>query len=252
MEPMQPLSFTNPFNARAIEPSSAPQPLPAGDYKVIIFESAGEAVSTGKGGMLHLKLRVIEGQYMNRELHYYLNLFHESQTTVEIAQRQLSAICHVTGVFDLQNSQQLHNIPFIAVVEIQRDNSSYNQIKGVRYLDGSQPGKPGTAAVAATPPPAQPPAQQQGWNAPTAPQVGPPQPVYAPPTAAPTAPPPNYGAPPQANPGWQQPGQSSAPPAQQPQTWQQPPQAAPQAPPANGWQAPASGAPASPKAPWER
>jgi hypothetical protein len=166
------MQFQNPFNARAVEPSSAPTPLPPNDYKVMIIDSKIEAVNTGNGGRLRLVCRIIEGEYLNREFNYDLNIYHNNAQTAEIANHALSAVCHVVGVFDIQDSQQLHNIPFIAVITMQKGSSEYNDVKGVKYLDGTQPGKQKNNAVGAGQPPAAAPAAPPangGWQTPAAP-----------------------------------------------------------------------------------
>lgn len=204
------LPFQQPFDARQVPPQEAQQPVPAGEYKVVIAESEVAPTAKGDAGMLVLKLQIIEGQYTHRMLKYFLNLWNPSQQATAIAQSQFSAICHVTGVFAPVDSQQLHGIPFIAVVTI--NSSGYNDVKGVKHLDGSQPGKGGSNTGSAMPS-APAPAAAPGWGtappipqqpapaayqqpaAPAAPAAwGPPQPVAAPPPAyaPPTAPAPAW------------------------------------------------------------
>jgi hypothetical protein len=203
----------NQFDARAIAPAEAFQPVPAGEYKVAIISSEGQANSKVEtGGHLKLVLRVLEGQFMNRELWYNLNLWNSNPQSAEIAQRQLSAICHVTGVFVLNDTAQLHNIPFVAIVAVQA-NGQYNDVKGVKDLQGNQPGKPNSNPVAAAAPPAfgAPPVAvaPQGASAPWGtPQAAPPPPAaggWGPPAAAAPAQP--------AQPSFGQPQPSFAPPA---------------------------------------
>lgn len=210
------LPFQQPFDARQVTPSEAQQAVPAGEYKVVVIESDVVPTSKGDSGMLVLKLQIVEGQFAQRTMKYFLNLWNSNPQTCEIAQHQLSALCHVTGVFNLQDSQQLHGIPFVGVVTI--NANGYNDVKGVKHLDGSQPGKSNAAPMASAVPQAQPP---QGWG-PPAPQQ---QPVYTQPPAQPAYAPP--AAP--AAPAWN--GQPAAP-----------------APPAPAW-SPAPAQPAPPAAP---
>jgi hypothetical protein len=236
------MQFQQPFNARSVDPASTPNPVPAGDYKVMIVSSEPMKNTNSEGGHLRFMLRIMEGQFQGRELMYNLNLFNPNPQTQEIAYKQLSALCHVTGQFDVQDSQQLHGIPFIVVVTVQ-PNGIYNDIKGVKYLDGNVPGKKNENAIASAPAPVATAPAAQPWQTPPPAAAQPPAwpsqpPAYAPPQApaAPAASP--YGPP--------QP--SYAPPAApQPPAWNNQPAAAPAAP-APPWAGGNAAAPAAP--PW--
>lgn len=198
--------------------------LPVSDkngHLVVITEAEMKAAKSGNGqnGFLELTLEVIDGAAKGSTGAYRLNLFHDNPQTVDIANRQLSAVCHVTGVYrvDVASLPAFYNLPFRAVVGMQKkqkaDDPDYTEVKGVLHADGSQPGK-GTPA-------------NQGGNAPGASAPGPgfavqggvPMPASAPASAT--------AAPANGQPAWG--GGQPAP-------------AANQAPPAN--QAPATGQPA--------
>ena len=61
---------------------------------------------------------MLDGPYKGRKLFDRLNLVNANPVTVEIAQRTLSAICHATGRMQVQDSEELHLIPFIADVQV--------------------------------------------------------------------------------------------------------------------------------------
>lgn len=193
------------FNARTTEPAAmgAPQlPVsPKEGWPVVITSSEMVATSgNANNGMLVLNLLIIEGEHKGEEGVYRLNLYHTNEKTVEIANRQLSAVCWVTGKPDAKVSEELHNIPFRAVVELQKDPEAaakgYTQVKGVLDIQGNQPGKTG-ASVAAAPAPAAPPvppapaAPAWGGTAPAEPAASAAAPTWAAPaaTAAPASPP---------------------------------------------------------------
>jgi hypothetical protein len=202
------------FDATRVEPSVTLAPIPPGDYRVMIVDSPAEQNNAKDGGFVKFVLRVIEGQFINREIFYRVNLWNKSEQAVEIAFKQLSALCHVTGVFQIQQTEQLHGIDFIAVVGISKNDSNYNDVKGVKDRAGNTPGKrtdnfvAGAAPAAAPAPPAQqqfapaPPAQAGYTAAPPsyapAPVAAAP-PAYAAPAPAPVAAP-TGGAPPWATP----------------------------------------------------
>lgn len=149
------------FDATKFEPAQGTPQLPVGKHPVVITGSEVKANKENTGGYLQLDLQIIDGPAKGQTGPYRLNLYHSNQQTVEIAHRQLSAICHVIGVYRVQDTQQLHNIPFIAEVALQKDKEAaekgYTQVVRVYDRNGNEPGKAGEPAQ-----PAQ--TQQQGWQ----------------------------------------------------------------------------------------
>jgi hypothetical protein len=180
------------FDANTVEPAAALDPVPAGWYNVKIVESELKPTSSGKGAMLVLTEQIIDGQFAGRKLWDRLNLQNENLVTVEIAQKTLSAICHATGVMQVQDSAQLHGLPMMAKVTVRaagpgNDGKNYdasNEIKGYKPVENVQPaGVPqgfGTAPQGFAPPVAQ--GAPAGWGQPTPPAtpapVAPPTPSY--------------------------------------------------------------------------
>ena len=222
------------FDARSVNPDQRPEPLPLDWYPVIITDSEVKETKDQTGMYLSLTLRIIPPHpKANREQQYNLNLKNNNQQTVDIAYRQLSAICHVVGVLQLQDTRQLHNIPFQAKIGPQTNDPSYGEVKAVRDAQGNDPGKQGAPAPYAQPAPVAQPAQSVWGN--TAPLQ---QPAFGAPLANPTqAPPPAWGAP---APG---PAAPIQPAAFAPASSPAPPAAFPGAPP------PATAFPSNPAAP---
>lgn len=188
------MQFQQPFDARQVDPSSFAPPPPMGDYHVVITDSEPVETKDKTGGRLVFQLQILDpGAQLNRKIQYGLNLFNASQQACDIARRELSAICHVTKQFNVSDTRQLHNIPFIAILGPQLENPQYTKVFGVKDIDGNAPGKAGTTAY----PPAAPIAQVTA-----APAWGPPSPT----APAPTAPAPSWGPPAQAAPAWTAPG----------------------------------------------
>jgi len=127
------------FNAQEVEPQSEFTPLPAGEYLMIIVDSELKQTKTGTGSYLQLALQVIDGTYKNRVVFDRLNIQNHNQTAQEIGQRALSALCHAVGVLQVQDSIQLHNIPFIARLTV-RQNTEYgdsNEVKAYKSAGNS-------------------------------------------------------------------------------------------------------------------
>jgi hypothetical protein len=89
--------FDTAFDAAGIEPTTAYEILPAGKYRAQIVESEMRVTKNGMGKYLWLMLDILEGPQQGRKVFDQLNLVNNANpTTVEIAQRTLSAIFHAT------------------------------------------------------------------------------------------------------------------------------------------------------------
>ena len=193
------------FDATKYEPATASgSQLPPSDntgWPCVIVSSEMKETKDKTGGYLELVFQIIEGDHKGMEGTFRLNLFNKNETATAIAYKQLSAICHCTGVMQVQDSSQLHHKPLRALVRLQRDPEAaakgFTEIYGVVNADGSQPGKGGQRAATAPAAPAAPPVAppQAPVAAPAAPEpvaapVAPAAPVQAPvaPVAAPEAP----------------------------------------------------------------
>ena len=184
------------FNATAVEPAKPFQAIEPGWYDAKIDESEMKPTKDGSGAYLKLRFSIIGGKHNNQKVFQNLNLKNANPTAVEIAQKQLSAICHSVNVLQLQNSAQLHGIPMKIKVKIRKDPTNqyedsneiaaYENINAAvqmspAYDDGALPAGFGTPAAPA------------GFGMPAAP-VAPPaaaaQPAWAngTATAAPAAP----------------------------------------------------------------
>jgi hypothetical protein len=167
------MQLMNPFDATKFDPSQGMAQLPVGRHPVVISSSEIVGTKDNTGGMLVLELTIIDGPAKGQTGAYRLNLYNQSQKAVEIAHRQLSAICHAIGIYQVNDSQQLHNQPFAIEVGLQRDAEAaakgYTEVKRILDRNGNEPGKPAGAAqpAQATQQPA--PAQQAapaagGWG----------------------------------------------------------------------------------------
>lgn len=202
----------SPFNPNNYNPEQSAGQLPLGKHPVVIESSEVKANKANDGGYLQFNLKIIDGPNAGITGPYRLNLYHADQTTCEIANRQLSAVCHVVNVFgDLTSTDPLHNIPFIVEVVPQKNKPEYTQVSKVFDINGNEPGK-APAGQAQTQQPTQGGAGQQ-WGGGHTPQQ---QPA-------------NNG-------GWGQPPANNG---QQQQQHQQPEQNQQQ--PQNQWQAPQGG-----------
>lgn len=188
------------FDANNVQPQSDFAPLPAGDYSAMIIDSTIKPTKNGAGQYLELTMQVLDGPCANRLLWDRLTIQHPNAKTVEIAQRQLSAICHAVGVLTVSDSSQLHNRPMRVRVKYLEDQQygPKNEIGAYKAVGASAPSQ------------AAQPQQPAAWAATSAPQT---QPQHQP--GAPSVQSAQWSQqPPQAqpSPAPQQPAAASAPP----------------------------------------
>ena len=208
------------FDATQFTPSQSVGGHPPGKFPARVSNTSIQETKNKDGGMFVVEFTTNAGSIVNR-----YNLWNKEPKAVEIAHKELSALCYATGIFKLDfNNDGAAMRGAQCMIEVgKQDNGEYMEIKKVYDLQGNEPGKaPATGA-------AQP--QGGGWGAPQGQQAA--------------ANPPAQQQQPQGQ-AWQPPGQqqpTQQQPAQQqaPQGWQPAPGAAPSGAPAN------AGAP-----PWAR
>lgn len=133
------------FNAAEVAPATGNEPLPAGEYTMQIVNSDMRTTKSGTGEYLWLEFDVLGPTQKGRKFWDRLNLINENSKTVEIANRQLSAICHAVGVIAPKDSVELHGKPIRVKIKVTeaRDGSLQNS---ATYLSAE-----GASAHAAAP-----------------------------------------------------------------------------------------------------
>jgi len=166
----------NAFNPMNFDPTQSSGGFPIGRHKVVATASEVKATKANDGGFLEYTLEIIEGPNAGTSGPYRLNLYNANEKAVEIANRQLCALCYVTNTFQLgpngDDSAALHNKPFCIEVGPQKltkeqqdavnrgeSVTPYTEIKKVFDVNGNEPTKSGQGQQ-----PAQMQQQQNGGN----------------------------------------------------------------------------------------
>ena len=149
------------FDSNDIEPNDLFEPIPAGRYTMEIIESENKIAKSGNGEYIKLTLQVLDGKHKGQKVFVNLNLINANATAVEIAYRNLSAICRAVGVRQLEDSDQLHNKTFTGIVKVKGspEYGPQNEMAGYEALGAA-------AGTAATPDPTA--ANPRPWERPTA------------------------------------------------------------------------------------
>lgn len=141
------------FNASTVQPQDSFSPIPAGDYIAQVTDSTLKPTKAGTGMILNLTWTILDGQFVNRKVFDRINVQNQNPEAEKIGQRQLSSICHATGVMQLNDTNQLHGRPCKITVKIRKDDNygDSNEVKAYAAAAGSMPAAPAAATPWAQP-----------------------------------------------------------------------------------------------------
>jgi hypothetical protein len=128
--------------------------LPKGDYLCMAIASEIKPNSKRTGDYLQITFEVLDGPSKGRKIWDRLNIRNANKTAEKIALEALNNLCVATGVMNLQDSDQLHNIPVVLKVDIEAGRDGYddqNRVKGYVAAGGAAPRASAPAPQAAAP-----------------------------------------------------------------------------------------------------
>lgn len=111
-------------------------PLPAGEYEMMIVKSETKPTKALTGHYLELEMHVIAGEHSGRRHWERLNLDNPNQQAVKIAEESLAKLCIAIGADDVEDSEQLHDQPFVAEIGIDKKDDQRNVIWGYKAIGG--------------------------------------------------------------------------------------------------------------------
>jgi hypothetical protein len=170
-------SFGTVFDANSVAPKEAFAILPPGKYRAEITDSDMKPTRNGNGQYLWLELTILDGEEKGRKVFDRLNLVNANTQTAEIAQRQLSAICHAIGKLSVSDSEELHHRAMTITVRVRPGREvvdqqtgartaydASNEIRGYEPAQGAQPFARTSAPSAAQAPASTPAANSAPWK----------------------------------------------------------------------------------------
>jgi hypothetical protein len=129
-----------PFDANLIAPASSSAQLPVGPRQAaVIIGSEIKATKDKTGGLVQFELQIIEGPNQGATGAYRINLYNSNDQARRIAESQFSSICHAVNVMQVQDTQQLHGIPFFIDVNVQKNDERYTEVSKVYAYEPSEP-----------------------------------------------------------------------------------------------------------------
>lgn len=122
-------------------------PLPEGKYEVVIVNSDIKQTKAGTGEYIEVEMQVIGGDCAGRRIWERYNVNNPNKQAEDIARAALGGLCSALGVSDMTDTEQLHDIPFVVGLEIDRKDPTRNRV--VSYSGaGKAPAAPARPAAA--------------------------------------------------------------------------------------------------------
>lgn len=128
------------FNAATVAPAEPGLAVWEGPVLVSIVRAEIKPTAANDGsnmGILHVK--AMDGQYAGQENVIRLNLWNKNAQAADIAQRQLSSICHCVNRMQVSDLAQLVGPPFVAVFEKQERDITDQATGQKRSITSCQP-----------------------------------------------------------------------------------------------------------------
>jgi hypothetical protein len=137
------------YDASQGEQMSDRSVLPPGEYLAAIARSDVADTKKGDGRKVTLEFEVLDGLHRGRRFWTMLNLWNPNPQAVEIAQRELNSICHAVGKLRVVDTEELHGVPMLVKLGIDKDNPNRNVPQGYKPAVGAASGGSGTQRAAA-------------------------------------------------------------------------------------------------------
>lgn len=148
------MASLNGFDASQVPEQMEFTALPEGQYVVIATASEMKPTKNGQGQFLQFTFEVLDGPRKGGKVWARLNLINQNQTAVDIAQRELGAICRAVGIIKPNDSAELHNRPLLITVAVEVDDRKRegNVIKKYEAVNAGGAAPVGNAAQAGAAP----------------------------------------------------------------------------------------------------
>lgn len=103
------------------------QPVPAGEYRVQITDTAIKDTKSGNGKILNLTYEIVgDPELSGRKIFDTINLENPSVDAVRIGKQKLNTICVLTGIKKLRDTAELHGKVMTISVSVGEFNGKPN------------------------------------------------------------------------------------------------------------------------------
>jgi hypothetical protein len=129
------------FDANTVEDRKEFQLIPAGTWvEAMITNSEEKPNKKGTGKFVEFVFDIVSGPFKGYHLWTYLNLKNPNATCVAIAKSELKEICKAVGVDRPRDSVDLHNLPMMIKVGIEKGNDGKDRNVPDKYAPRQQVG----------------------------------------------------------------------------------------------------------------
>lgn len=127
--------------------------LPVREYQAVITESELKKANSGNGDYFNLTFEIIDGEFKGRKVWQRITQNSDNEKARNIGKAQLASICKAVGKMAPNDTEELHDIPLIIKVGIEKGTNGYqdrNKITAYKPASGATP-QPAKAPPATTP-----------------------------------------------------------------------------------------------------
>lgn len=126
------------FNANNVDTTQADiyAPIPNGEYVSIIQGSELKRNKDDTGSYINFKFQIVEGQYKGRLIWSIANIIHVDKEKEARGRVQLAIVCKAVGVPEPRDTTELHNIPLVIVIKVEKDVFSGGMKSNVKSYKG--------------------------------------------------------------------------------------------------------------------
>ena len=138
------------FNAAEVDTTSR-DAIPSGTYEAVVTDSETRATKSGTGMGINLTFEIIsEGPAKGRKVFAWINYENANAKAQQIGREELASLCKAVGVVNLTDTAQLHNLPLMITVGVDRNDPTRNVIRAYK-AKAAQPAQRTPQAAGAAP-----------------------------------------------------------------------------------------------------
>jgi hypothetical protein len=140
------------FNAAEVDTTSR-DAIPSGTYEAVVTDSETRATKSGTGMGINLAFEIVsEGPAKGRKVFAWINYENANAKAQQIGREELASLCKAVGVVSLTDTAQLHNLPLMITVGIDRNDPTRNVIRAYKAkTQTAQPAQRPPQAAGAAP-----------------------------------------------------------------------------------------------------
>ena len=142
------------FNASEIDTTSR-DAIPSGTYEAVVTDSEMKATKNGLGMGINLTFEILsEGPAKGRKVFVWINYEHPKVEAQRIRREELASLCKAVGVANLTDTNQLHDLPLMVTVGVDRNDPTRNVVKkyAAKAAQQTSAAQTSSATASGTPP----------------------------------------------------------------------------------------------------